>query len=98
MSKSTIKIIDKFKIAEKQHQELSKIKVIHQYVLYTYDNGDEKIIFDDLLSCLEKIPTKMNIIEDYQYADKCYIVELLSYYLDKDKNHTDIGNFKLKFG
>lgn len=98
MSQSSIKLIDKFKKIEKQHRELSKFNVKHQYVLYIYDDGDEDIIFDDLISCLDKIPSKMKIIEDYQYVNKCYILELLSYYLDKNSMHKDVASFKLKFG
>lgn len=99
MSKSNIKIIDKFKKIEKSHQKLTPFVVNQQYILYTYEEGeDEEIIFDDLISCLDRIPSKMKIIEYYQYSKKCYIIQLLSYYLDKDNNHVDVADFKLKFG
>ena len=98
MSKSSIKIIDKFKRAEKRHEILSDFIVKHQYVLYVYDDDEEDVIFDDLISCLDRIPSKFNIIEDYEYASNCYILQLLSYYIDKDKEHKDVGNYKLKFG
>lgn len=97
MSKCSIKLIDKFKKIENQHKELTKFKVNHQYVLYIYDNGDDNIIFDDLISCLSKIPSKMKVIEDYQYVSKCYILELISYYMENGI-HKDVGSFKMKFG
>lgn len=97
MSKCNIKLIDKFKKIENKHKELTKFKVKHQYILYVYNDGDEDIIFDDLISCLDKIPSKMKIIEDYQYVNKCYILELISYYED-DNTYKDVGSFKIKFG
>ena len=39
----------------------------------------------------------MKIIEDYQYVNKCYILELISYYED-DNTYKDVGSFKIKFG
>lgn len=97
MSQTSIKIIDKFKRIEKQHQSVIERKIRHQYILHTYIDGEEDIIFSDLISCLDSIPTKFKIVEDYQYAEKCYIVELLSYYIDNDKSTKEVGNFKLRF-
>ena len=99
MSQTSISILDKFKRIEKRHQEEnSNYKIQHQYVLHTYIDGEEDIKFDDLISCLDDIPTKFKIIEEYKYAEKCYIVELMSYYIDKDKAIKQVNNFKLRFG
>ena len=106
MTKYNVKIIDRFKYQEKNHENIyPDEKVNHQYILYDYTDIDEKISFHDLISCLEKIPNKVKLIEDHEYIEQCkkhnlvlcYIVELMSYTIKNNKIDKNVGNFKLKF-
>lgn len=98
MSKSTFKNISKFKNVEKQIDlKYNDDKVYHQYILYVYNGDNEDTIFDDLISCLDKVPSKYKELENYIYCDKCYILELNSYII-KNNNVTVVNNYKIKFG
>jgi len=98
MSKATLKLINRFKDVEKQHKSKKSDDIVyHQYILYGYNGDNEEMIIDNLVPCLEKIPTRFKIIEDYIYCEKCYILELNSYII-KNKNIIIIDKFKIKFG
>lgn len=101
MTSQSYTAIDIFKKREKKHQsEVQGEPLYHTYFIYDYtdmESEEENVNSGDIISLLDKIPSKYKIIKDYDYSDKCYVIELISYTINKGV-HNVIGEFKLKFG